>query len=309
MRNLPFVICLWALLSGCGPRSGMIEEPDPVFNGIEARHKLTLGVAGINLTTGEAVYYKADTLFATASAIKTPVLIELYRQYADGRLSMDRMLTLDSTKIYPGSGVLRHMDLPYTISLQNAAVLMIIMSDNTATNLVFDELGPDHESRLSAVNGSLRSLGLEHTEMLNKLFGYDTRKDTPYARRYGVGVSTPEEMARMMALLAHGVVVSEEASREMIEIHKRQQWTDVAPRYIPLSRDSLRFAHKTGSVNRARCDIGLIFSPVDTIAYAVMTDQIEEVSWALDSPGNLAAAEAAREVYERLGRMGKGSGE
>jgi beta-lactamase class A len=301
MRTLIWSVSFVFLL-GC-------VQPQPhekvVFRSIEEKYKLQLGVAGINLTTGDAIYYKADTLFGTASVIKTPVLIELFRQYDLGMLSKDLPIALDSTRIYPGSGVLQYALLPYSLSLHDAATLMIILSDNTATNLVFDELGTDHEARLAAVNSTMRSLGLEHTEMLNKPFGYDTRKDTPYARRYGIGVSTPEELARMMGLLARGVVVSEEASREIIEIHKKQQWTEMAPRYIPSARDTLAFAHKTGMVNHTRCDIGLIFSPVDTIAYAVMTDLIEEVSWALDSPGNLAAAEAALEMYEMIGQMAK----
>jgi beta-lactamase class A len=291
------------LFFGCVPPE---RDADEVFKSIEEKYKLQLGVAGINITTGETLYFKADTLFGTASVIKTPILIELYRQYDLALLAKNKVVVLDSSRVYPGSGVLQYTRVPFGLSLQDAATLMIILSDNTATNLVFDELGSDHEARLHAVNSTMRSLGLEHTEMLNKPFGYDTRKDTPYARRYGIGVSSPEELARMMALLAKGVVVSPEASREIIEIHKKQQWTEMAPRYIPVAEDTLMFAHKTGMVNRTRCDIGLIISPVDTIAYAVMTDLIEEVSWMLDSPGNLGVAEAALEMYGRLGKMAAG---
>lgn len=270
------------------------------FVEIERRYELTLGVAAYNLTTGASLFYRADTLFPTASVIKLAVLVELYRQYKEGYLSPRDTVVLTARRIYPGSGVLQYLSVPRVLLLQDAAILMIIVSDNTATNLVFDRLGPHHDARLDSVNATLRSLGLRRTRMLNKPFGFSTRKNTPEARRYGIGMGTPREWMQLLVQMARGRVVSAEASREMIEILKRQQWTEMAPRLLPVEADTLQVAHKTGAISTARCDVGLIFSPRDTIAFAVMTDHIKDPRWSIDQAGNLAVAEAVRVVYERL---------
>ena len=288
------------LVLATGLLLGVLAFQTEPFGRIEHRYELTLGVAAHNLTTGASVFYRADTLFPTASVIKLAVLVELYRQYEQGYLSPQDTVVLTAGRIYPGSGVLQHLSVPRVLSLQDAAVLMIILSDNTATNLVFDRLGPHHDARLDSVNATLRSLGLQRTRMLNKPFGFSTRKNTPEARRYGIGMGTPRELMQLMIAMARGRVVSAEASREMIEILKRQQWTEMAPRLLPVEGDSLQLAHKTGAISTARCDVGLIFSPRDTIAFAVMTDHIKDPRWSVDQVGNLAVAETARLVYERL---------
>jgi len=274
-------------------------QVDP-FAEIERRYELTLGVAAYNLTTGASLFYRADTLFPTASVIKLAILVELYRQYERGYLSPQDTVVLTSGRIYPGSGVLQHLSVPRVLSLQDAAVLMIILSDNTATNLVFDRLGPHHDARLDSVNATLQLLGLRRTRMLNKPFGFSTRKNTPEARRYGIGMGTPRELMHLLVAMVRGSVVTVEASREMIEILKRQQWAEMAPRLLPVEADTLQVAHKNGAISTARCDVGLIFSPRDTIAFAVMTDHIKDPRWSVDQAGNLAVAEAVRVVYERL---------
>jgi beta-lactamase class A len=287
------IICLFIFVS-CS------NDPADPFERIEQKYDLLLGIAAINLTTGEEVYYNADTLFSTASLIKTPILAELYRQYEHGMLDPMKRLVIDTTNIYPGSGILQHMTLPNTITLQDAALLMIILSDNMATNLVFDQLGPDHQSQLDAVNTMMQSFGLTNTEMLNKPFGFDTRQDTDFARRYGIGATTPREMMKLMHMLAQGEVVSSAASADMIDIHKLQHYDDLVPLYLPVYDDTLSFAHKTGAISRARCDAGLIFSPGDTIAYAVMVDRVDDPRWVPDHKGNLAVSEAGKVMYEML---------
>jgi beta-lactamase class A len=282
--------------------SSCAENPDDAFRAIESAYELQLGVAAVNLTTGLELYYNADTLFATASLIKTPMLVELYRQYEKGLLDPSTLLTVDSTNIYPGSGSLQHMSLPYTLALHDAAILMIVVSDNTATNLVFDKLGPDHQARLDSVNTMMRSLGLPKTEIINKPFGFDTRKDTPFARRYGIGATTPREMTTLMSMFAHGTVISEQISGDIIEIHKRQEYDDLVPRYLPVHEDRLTIAHKTGAISTARTDAGLIFTPSDTIAFAVFADRVEDPEGGPDHKGSLAVSEAAKVMYDFINR-------
>lgn len=288
------VTLLLLLLSACS------QNPERHFQNIESKYDLRLGVAALNLTTGAEIYYKADSLFALASLIKTPVLVELYRQYEDGYLDPATELVVDSTNIYPGSGTLQNETLPYATSLHEAAIRMITVSDNTGTNLVFDQLGPDHDACLDSVNTTMRSLGLSQTEMINKPFGFDTRKDTPFARRYGIGASTPREMMTLFAMLARGEIISEAVSEAMIDIHKKQKYHDFAPRYLPVTGHDLSFANKTGAISTVRTDAGLIFTETDTIAFAVLVDMVDDPEGGEDHKGNLALSEAAKILYDVL---------
>jgi beta-lactamase class A len=297
IKNIVSIAILLSLLvTACA------VEPRDQFRTIEQKHDLLLGVAAVSLTTGREVYHNADTIFSIASLIKTPILVEVFRQYEEGLLEPGKMLTVDTSNTYRGSGILQHMTKPYSVTLHDAAILMIILSDNTATNLVFEQLGPGHGACLDSVNTTMRRLGFPMTEMVNKPFGYDTIQNTPFARRYGIGASTPREMMTLMRMLARGEVISESASEEMIDIHKKQQYDDLVPRYLPVFEDTLSFAHKTGAISRARCDAGLIFAPGDTIAYAVMVDRVDDPRWVFDHKGNLGVAEAAKVMYGMIKR-------
>ena len=90
-----------------------------------------------------------------------------------------------------------------TITILDAVRLMIVLSDNTATNLVLDRLGATHAERLACVNDFLVSKGLKNTHLLNRLYSWDTKQSTPEGIRYGIGVSTPEDMVTLLEAL-HG---------------------------------------------------------------------------------------------------------
>jgi len=276
------------------------KSPSAQFQSIEQKYNLDLGVAGQNLTTGKSIFYHADSLFATASVIKVPILIELYRQYQTGSLNPRHEVYLDSTNVWGGSGILQLLTLPQTLRLQDAAELMIIVSDNTATNLVFDQLGPNHDARLDSVNTTLRNLGIEHTEILNKPMSWETKKDTPKSWRYGIGVSSPRDLMKIMTLLHDKSIISPTASEAMIGIMRDQFYNELVPKDLPVFDDTLSFAHKTGGVSTAKCDIGLIFSPSDTIAFAVMTDNIPDSTARASHNGSLAVSEAAKIMYKQI---------
>jgi len=276
------------------------KTPTAQFQSIEQKYNLNLGVAVKNLTTGDSIFYHADSLFATASVIKVPILIELYRQYQTGSLDPRQEVYLDSTNVWGGSGILQLLTLPQTLRLQDAAELMIIVSDNTATNLVFDQLGPNHDARLDSVNTTLRKFGIEHTKILNKPMSWETKKDTPKSWRYGIGVSSPRDLMRIMTMLKKQAIVSPQASEAMIGIMRDQFYNELVPRDLPVFDDTLSFAHKTGGVSTAKCDVGLIFSPSDTIAFAVMVDNVLDSTAQLSYNGNLAVSEAAKIMYEQI---------
>jgi hypothetical protein len=170
------------------------------------RHSGTLGVAARNFSTGEEVLLRADDVLPTASVIKLPILVELLRQAEDGRLQLAERIDLRDVDKCGGSGILK----VFQAGLQptrDVATLMVVLSDNTATNLAIDAVGG-----VELVNRAMAELGLPTIKLHNRidfqLIGSDVRQ---------LGESSPRDMLALVQGIADrtvfGVEVSEEAER------------------------------------------------------------------------------------------------
>ena len=148
----------------------------------------------------------------TASLIKFPVLIEAYQQASEGRLDLQARITLRPEDKVPGSGVLTPHFSPGTqLTVRDAVRLMIAFSDNTATNLVIDQIG------LSATNQRMAALGCPNTQLNAKVFRRDTSIASARSQQFGLGSTTANEMVRLLEKLAAGDLVNAEASQQMLE--------------------------------------------------------------------------------------------
>src|SRR5262249_13616911 len=152
----------------------------------------------------------------------------------------------------PGSGVLTdHFTPGATFCLRDAVRLMIAVSDNTATNMVLDQIG------IREVNQRMESLKLPHTRINAKSFkGSTTSVDPERSKKFGLGSTTAREMITLFEGLYRGKYVSPEASKEMIEHLKKCSDKDMFPRFLP---DTVKLAHKTGAVSDARTDAGIMY--------------------------------------------------
>ena len=186
-----------------------------------------MGVAAIDVRTGETIGVGADARFPTASTIKTAVMIEAWQQVADGGLSMDTPLTLRDADKVGGAGVLRGLHDGLALTVADLIHLMIVLSDNTATNLLIERIGT------ARVNARLESYGLRETKLFRPTFR-DGRPDVlpDLEREFGLGMTTPREMARLMALIAEGKAVNRAASDAMLATLRRQQDRAMIPRLI-----------------------------------------------------------------------------
>ena len=177
-----------------------------------------------DISSGEHAGYDEDELMPTASLIKVPILIALYQAVEDGRISLDDRITFGDEHRFPGSGVLQRMSSGVEMSVRDAAVLMIIISDNVATNMVADLVGHDF------INEQQRRMGLEKTKIherwSEKLVGLDVRK---------TWVSTSAEMARNLEIIARHEAVSEAASEDMLRIMRRNDYRHELSRELPWS--------------------------------------------------------------------------
>ena len=189
---------------------------------IGARYSGKWTYALTDLSTGEHFGRDEDDVMPTASLIKVPILIGLYAAVDEGRISLDDRVKLRDAHRFPGSGVLQHMASGADISVRDAAMLMIIISDNVATNMVADLVGHEY------INQQQRRMGCEKTSIYErwseKLVGLNVRK---------TWVSTAREMTRNCELIARHEAVSEEACLDMLRILRRNDGRGELSRELP----------------------------------------------------------------------------
>lgn len=288
-------LCLMALLpaAAVAQTEGGLAELRPALEARVADHQGTVGVALIDLATGAELGVRGDEPFPTASVIKVPILVEVFHQVEEGNLALDDPLTLLAIDQKPGSGVLRFLSTPHQLTVRDAAFLMIAMSDNTATNLLLDKVG------IRAVNTRMDTLGFPTTALFAEVFGRDATSIAPDSSAiWGLGVTTPLEMARLLGTLYRGEAVSPEASEEMVEMLGRQFYgIEQIPRHLPPGTD---VAHKNGSVNAARHDCGIVYAGAPDYVLCVFTKENEDTSWRLDNEAHALIADLARIVQEGL---------
>jgi len=157
---------------------------------ISSRVDGVVGYSIVDLTSGERIGHLESASFPTASAIKLAIVYELFKQADEKRIDLEEKVTLDRRQAVGGTGVLVEMGTP-TLSIRDYAVLMVTLSDNTATNVLIDRLGMD---RIAA---RMQGLGLNGTKLRRHMM------DTAAARRGDENVSTPDELVRLLEAM-HG---------------------------------------------------------------------------------------------------------
>ncbi len=260
-----------------------------------------LGVMAKNLRTGETVSYNAMERFPTASLIKYPVMAAFFHEVREGRVDGATRIVLTAEDKKPGSGVLQMLDDGANISLLDAVKLMIVLSDNAGTNLVLDRLAATHEARLATVNDFMLQIGLKNTRLLNRLYTWETKQRTPEGIRYGIGVSTPEDMVTLSEAIYRRTCVDSASSEAMLAILKEQFYDDAMPRLLPASTcATFSVAHKTGGVQETKTDAGLVLSDRLDMAIAVFVDKHPDHSEGSNNGALLLGAHVARAVWNHF---------
>ncbi|MCS6859884.1 MAG: class A beta-lactamase-related serine hydrolase [Abditibacteriales bacterium] len=251
----------------------------------------TVGVAFKNLKTGEDWAIRGDEVFPAASVIKVAVMVEAFAQVEEGKLRLSDSITLTDADKVPGAGVLQFLDAGLKLTLRDALALMIMLSDNTATNLVLDKIG------LPATARRMEMLHFPHTKIHSKVFRRETSIFPERSQKYGLGSTTPNEMARLLEMIANGVCVSKEASRQMLDILKRCEDDTMIKRFLP---PPVTVAHKTGAVDASRLDAGIVYSPKADYILCVFTTNNADKSWRIDNEAQVLIANISRAVYEHI---------
>ncbi|HEY6191470.1 MAG TPA: serine hydrolase [Bacteroidota bacterium] len=278
-------------------REGLEER----IRGFAAEFGGRVGVSAVDLGSGERISVNADSLFPTASVIKLPVLVTLfYRLEKEPTLGDKPVLLADSVR-KPGSGILQYVHGGQSLKLIDVATLMIILSDNTATNYVIDQFGREHDEKLEAVNSTMRELGLAHTKLLNKVYSFRTKKKTEEARRFGLGVSSPADMVKLLELIARGEIVDRKSCDSMVAILRNQQDILMAARLLPFQDDStLWIGNKTGSLDEVKNDVGIVGCSKGRYAYAIFCSDSKDPGEQVDNRATLAVARISRLLYDHF---------
>lgn len=245
-----------------------------------------------NLETGATYSRGGDERVRTASTIKIAVMIEAFARVADGKAKWSDELVLTKPKKVGGSGILSEFSDGLRLNFRDAVNLMMIMSDNTATNLVIDVLSAD------AVNARMESLGMKDTRLMRRVFGggesVEGKKEEN--KRYGLGRTSTKEMVTLMEKLERGEVVSAAASKEMLELMKREQGTNGIWR----SLWKVPKATKSGALDALRSNVGIIYHPRGRIALAITCDDMPEPNWTPDNPAFVLMSRLSEILTESL---------
>ena len=245
-----------------------------------------ISLAAMDLQTGATTEYHAERKVKTASVIKLPILIHVALSTSEGALDWNEKLTLTDAEKVGGAGVLTGLTTGLPFSLRDLCWLMIALSDNTATNMIIERIG------VAPVNLRMRELGLRTTVLHRKAYS----PDTPESAVYGMGVTTPGEMLRLLVLLHHSEIGNAAVCAAVREFLAAQQIRDRIPRFLP---PDWHYLGKPGSIDGVRNDVGIVTAPDGrAFALALFCQHLPDMRWTADNAGLLALAACAENLVQ-----------
>jgi beta-lactamase class A len=300
MNRRDMLLAAFLAVAPLGARSAEPNSLESKLRGMIRGFAGTVSVYARNLDSGSEVGIEPDRRVRTASTIKLPIACALAAEVEARRVRWDERLVIRAQDKVSGSGVLADFSDGETISLRDAQTLMIIVSDNTATNLILDRIGAD------AVNNFMNSLGLTDTRSMRKIRGDGTQLkpaqgwsregEKPENKKFGIGASTSREMVRLLELLEQGRVVSPAASKNLLSILERQQYKDGIGR----RSGEIRIASKSGSLDALRSDVGIAYTSHGRIAIAITVDDMPEIDYSPDNIGGKLISDLSQVLIAEL---------
>src|SRR5512144_23044 len=230
----------------------------------------TWGIYAKSIETGEEIAIDADRQMDTMSVIKIPLMAEVFQQVKEGKLALDTRYTVTKDDMLPGTGVLRSLDPGAVVTVKDLVTLMIIVSDNTATDIMYRMVGGPE-----AVNRRMTALGLEKTTAPAPARAwFDALRAAPSAEQFHrdakhpFGLSTPREIGKLIEMMERGTLVDKASSDQMLQIMRNQLYRTRIPRFL----SGYRIPHKTGDfLPYIGNDVGAIESPGQTIVISIFT--------------------------------------
>lgn len=287
----PLCVLLWVYFAGAQDenRAVLRRKLGAEIEKIANSHDGVMGVAIKDLTTGEELLINDQLIFPTGSSIKIPILIELHKQAAEGKYKLTDQRWVERQDKVGGSGVIVNFgDHTSQLSLSDLAKLMIVLSDNTATNMLIDQVG------MANVNRTLDELGLKQIRLRRKMI------DQAASARGDENTAAPREAMALMEKLYRGQVVNKQLSDDALKILKIRKDSPI-PRLLP---DSVEIANKPGDIEGVACDWAVVYVPNRPYAIAVMTNYNGPDGGAADE----AIAKVSKLAYDYFARLSRSTG-
>ena len=260
------------------------DKTEAQLREIAARSRGALGYCAVDLTSGERFALNEQSVFPQASAIKIAILMEVYKQAGEGKFKLTDKRRIEKSDKTGGSGVLIELgDGTVELSLHDLCVLMILVSDNTATNLLMDLVGREN------INRTLESLGLKHTRVRRRML------DTGASWRGEENTSTPAEAARVMELLFKGEFVSRKVCDEIIAILKKGKTSNLKS---GLPAD-VAIASKPGAISGVATEWAIVYLKERPYVLVVMEN------YGLEDDAPTALKEISRTLYDYFSRLAR----
>jgi beta-lactamase class A len=278
---------------------------------IVAAHHGKVALYAVQLNTGKSVGINETEPVQTASDIKLAILYEAMVEVRAGKASWDEKITLKPGEAVGGSGMLHFFDPPMTLTLKDVLTMMVIVSDNTATNLAIDRFGVD------AVNARIESLGLKNTHLYKKVMKPATAPMPADQPKFGLGKTTPREIAELMTWIGtcrlHAVggqgnpaywhprfADPDAADKAVCDVAlgmlKDQFYQETIPRYLHGGDGTT--ASKTGSLNAVRNDVAIVAGKGGPMVLSIFTYDNADQSWTVDNEGEVTIAKLAKAIVD-----------
>lgn len=213
-----------------------------------------------NLRTNQVIKINEKKVFPSASTIKLVIMSELLNKVNEGLLNLEDTIVLKEDMKTGGDGVLKELNYGHRFTLREIMTLMVIISDNMATNILIDLLG------MADINKIIVKLGLENTRLQRKMM------DSLAVREGRENFITSEDAAYLLELIYDGKCVSREYSDLMLEVLKKQQVRGRLDLYLP---EEIMVAHKTGDLDNLEHDVGIVYLPDVEYIICVLTNEVQ----------------------------------
>ena len=242
---------------------------------------------------GNIIEINSGEKFETASTIKSFILAELFRQVKEKKVDLNQIMKYEKENFVVGSGILRHLDYGVEMTVKNIATLMIIISDNIATNMMIDLLGIDN------INNTCNDLGFKDTLLHNKI---------DFDKYPKLGTTTPKDYGRLFEMIYKKELWSEDLSQEMIEIFKQQHYNTILTRDLPQyfldsentgDEELFSIASKSGSMDACRNDGGIVYTPYGGYVIALFTKDFVDNLYYNDHESYRFGGKVSRLIFDQ----------
>src|SRR5262245_14110921 len=252
------------------PQQTPLARLEAQINRITRDINATWGIYIKCIETGETIAINADQQMDTMSVIKIPLMAEAFREIEAGKFKLTDRVPYTAEARRPGTGVIRSLDPGVQLTVKDLLTLMIIVSDNTATDLLYDKVGG-----VEPVNQLMQSLGLKNTRAVTiasawfKAIAAAPSRDQFHAGgKNPFGLSSPRDIGKLLEMLERGQAVSKKSSDMMLQMMRGQVYSSRLPKYVT----GFRVPHKTGDfLPYIANDVGILESQNRNVVVSVFT--------------------------------------